>query len=125
MKEEMSPQEIEEKLSELPRKLWKLNTKVIDTHQKLLTSEMNYEDALDKSYLQIKAVDEGKKMTVRELEAKSGEACRTLRLDMIMAQAEYEKARNDAEACDKLFSAFQSIVKLRSSEMRSGLQSTH
>ena len=123
MKKEMSPQEIEEELAGLPRKLWKLNGKVIDTHQNLLTSEMNYEDALDKSYLQTKAANE--KMTVREVEATASDACRTLRIDMILAQASYEKAKNDSECCDKLFSAMQSIVKLRSSEMRSGIQSSH
>jgi hypothetical protein len=117
--EDLTPLQIEQKLQTLPQKLWKLNQKVVEAHKKFLASEMIYEDALDKAYLQTKASHED--MTVREVEATASEVCRPLRLDMIVAQAEYEGARNAAECCDKAFSAMQSIVKLRSSEMRSGI----
>jgi hypothetical protein len=123
VQKELSPLEIELELQSLPRKLWKANCSVVLAQQGLLTSEMNYEDALDKCYLTTKAAHPD--MTVREVEATANEACRALRLDYIMSQAKYEKARNDSKFYETMNGNMQSIVKLRSSEMRSGLQSSH
>jgi len=88
-------------------------------HEKLLTSEKAYEDEYDNALLQAKASNQD--MTGPELKAYSGKVSSGKRLEMILAQAKYEAAKNDAECCDKLLGAFQSIVKLRSSEMRSGI----
>jgi hypothetical protein len=85
--------------------------------------EKAYEDEHDNALLQAKAAN--KDMTGPELKAHAAQVASGKRLEMILSQAKYEAAKNDAECCDKLLGAFQSIVKLRSSEMRSGLQSTH
>lgn len=116
---ELSPLEIEMELQSLPRKLWTLNSKVVKCHQSFLEAEKEYEDAADRAYLSVKAANPD--ATVKEIEAAAGAAVSDKRLAMIVAQAKYEAAKNDAEACDKMLGAVQSIVKLRSSEMRSGM----
>jgi len=116
---ELSPLEIEQELQNLPRKLWKLNCSTVKAHEEYLTSEALYENTRDNAYLTAKAANQD--MTAPELKAHAGQVAVGVRHDMIVAQAKYERAKNDAEACDKLLGAFQSIVKLRSSEMRSGI----
>lgn len=116
---ELSPLEIEQELQNLPRKLWKLNQKVVETHQTFLDSEKLYEDTVDNAYLTAKAANP--EWTIAELKAHANQTASGARCDMIIAQAKFEAAKNDAECCDKLLGAFQSIVKLRSSEMRSGV----
>jgi hypothetical protein len=116
---ELSPLQIEARLQQLPVDLWKLNCLVVKAHEDLLISEQKYENARDNAYLTAKAANPD--MTAPELKAHSGQVAVGERSDMIVAQAKYERAKNDAEACDKMLGAFQSIVKLRSSEMRSGV----
>jgi hypothetical protein len=114
---EMSPLEIEQKLLELPNKIWKLGEKVVKTHEDLLMAEKELDDQHAKHYLQLKAGDQ--KMTVSDLNAQTDLVCNDQRLAVIIAQAKYERAKNDSESADKMFSALQSVIKLRSSEMRS------
>lgn len=116
---ELTPLDIENKLQNLPRELWRLNNIAIDLHRDFMAAEEKHENMVSMSFLKSKAGNPS--MTVKELEAHSNVSCSQSRLDLIVLQAKLEKAKNDAAAYDKLLSAFQSIVKLRSSEMRSGL----
>lgn len=115
----MTPLEIEEKLLALPRSIWKINNEAIEEHEKYLKLEEEYDNAVAKAYLKLKA--EKPEMTVRELDATSEVSCSTQRLDLIVQQAKYERKRNDAEGADKMLSAMQSVVKLRTAEMKGGL----
>lgn len=82
-------------------------------------AEKLYDDTIDNAYLTAKLANP--EWTVNELKAHSNQVASGARSDMIIAQAKYEAAKNDAEACDKLLGAMQSIVKLRSSEMRANI----
>ena len=115
----LSPQEIESKLLQLPTKLYKLGVDVVKAHEEFLNAEKTYEDVRDSAYLQMKLTDE--KLTAPELKAHASKASAPERMKMILAQAKYEAAKNSADACDKLLGAYQSVIKLRSSEMRSGV----
>ena len=115
----LSPLEIESKLLQLPTKLYKLGVDVVKAHEVFLNAEKTYEDVRDNAFLQAKAANQ--EMTGPELKAHASQVSSGERLNMILAQAKYESAKNAADACDKLLGAYQSVIKLRSSEMRSGV----
>ena len=113
---EMTPLEIEQKLLELPSKIWAHNKKVVQAHEELLLAEKELEDEHANAYLKLKATDS--KMTIADLTAKADLECDAQRLAIIVARAKYESSKNDAECADKMLGALQSVIKLRVSEMK-------
>jgi hypothetical protein len=116
---DLTPQEIEQKLMKLPYDLLKLNQKVVELHRVYLEAEELYENTKDNAFLTAKASNP--EMTGPELKAHSQQVAVQERGLAIIAQAKYEAAKNQAECCDKLNGNMQSIVKLRSSEIRAGI----
>jgi hypothetical protein len=88
-----------------------------------MLDEEAYENALDASFMVTKA--KNAEMTIKEIEAIARRECSKLRLSMILSESMWESAKNDSVCCEKQFSAMQSVVKLRSAEFSSGLQSSH
>lgn len=115
----MTPQEIEDRLLELGHELYKANEAQINSETTFLKAKAEYELEYDKMFLGTKQNCEG--MTLKEAEAVASEQTRELRLKLIDLEAVSKHQKNNASTIDKKIGILQSIIKLRTSEMRSGL----
>lgn len=114
---QMSNQQIEERMIQLPSEIAKACDGAIDAEEYWANAKADYENEFDRQYLILKASNEG--ATVRELECMARQATHELRLAAIVAESKFKGLKNKAEKLKTAFSACQSSIKLRVVEMQS------
>ena len=115
----MTPAELEQKLEELPSKVYKYNETAIDEREKHELLEADYNALVDELYLKEKATYPNK--TVRDLEAFSESQSLSKLHEVIIQKAKWLRAQNLADSAERAFSSAQSQVKLLTAEMKAGI----
>jgi hypothetical protein len=113
----MTPQELEEHLLTLPRKIWLANKEAIDLWEELEKKKAELESEYAKQFLLSKA----KGVSVAESEEYAVQNTYKLKLEAIIAESKYKAKLNEARSSELAFSGYQSAVKLITSEIRSGI----
>lgn len=114
---DLTPQEIEQQLLELPNKIWKFGQEFIAAETVYRKAEESASAEFDVIFLKIKANNPEK--TIKEIETEARSASYVSRLNAIESEAAYKSAKLKMEACRDKLGALQSIVKLKVAEISS------
>src|SRR3990167_8569158 len=106
---------IEERLLKAPSEIAKLSAQMTEASTAFNKIEAEYENDLDKRYLELKAVNP--EMTIKEIEASCRVETHQERLLLIEQEAVYESLKNKVQEQRDKFDAARSAIKLRVAEL--------
>ena len=106
---------IEERLLKAPSEIAKLSAQTTEERTAFNKIEAEYENDLDKRYLELKAVNP--EMTIKEIEASCRVEAHQKRLLLIEQEAVYESLKNKVQEQRDKFDAARSAIKLRVAEL--------
>jgi hypothetical protein len=113
---ELTNQDLDERLLDLGSEIHSVELALVTASRKYETLKAEYENSLDISFLSLKATKED--ATVRELEANSRIENHSARMKLIEAEAVYKGLKSKVNQIETKIGILQSIIKLRTSEMR-------
>lgn len=114
---DLTPRQIEQKLIELPAKIYKYATEAIALETAWRIADEQAELEFSKLYMVTKA--KFPEMKQAEIQAVAKEGTSSLRLAAIVKQGEFKAMRTKSESCSDMLSCLQSTVKLRVAEITS------
>lgn len=114
---ELSNQELDQRLLDLGSEIHSTELALVTAGKEYELAKAGYENALDESYLTKKASNID--LTVKELEAYSRAENYELKLNLIEKEAIYKGLKSKVNQIETKIGILQSIIKLRTSEMRS------
>lgn len=112
----LSNQEIDEKLIDLGTQLGSLGKRFEKCIESFEMKQSDYENALDRSYLTLKATKES--ATVKELECQSRADNHDSKMQLVMVEAEYKSIKNQIDVISAKIGILQSIIKFRTTEFK-------
>lgn len=113
---ELTNLELDQRLLDLGAEIHAVELALVSASREYETLKAEYENSLDHSFLTLKATKED--ATVKELEASARVENHAARMKLIEAEAVYKGLKSKVNQIETKIGILQSIIKLRTSEMR-------